>query len=129
MNAICCSENLDFRIVLPRPASLYITRKLALQAVQFSGFRSIYCLSNNILKPPFDNATIRQAMKYVIPKDLIRDVVLGGHAADGGSVIGPANTFWHNSAVKAPSQDIAKAKKILGDAGFTWKGGKLHYPG
>jgi len=40
MNAICCSENLDFRIVLPRPASLYITRKLALQAVQFSGFRS-----------------------------------------------------------------------------------------
>jgi len=41
MNAICCSENLDFRIVLPRPASLYITRKLALQAVQFSGFRSV----------------------------------------------------------------------------------------
>jgi len=41
MNAICCSENLDFRIVLPRPASLYITRKLALQAVQFSGFRSL----------------------------------------------------------------------------------------
>ncbi|MCP5367156.1 MAG: twin-arginine translocation signal domain-containing protein [Hyphomicrobiales bacterium] len=88
-----------------------------------------YCLSYNLMKPPFDNAVIRKAMKYVIPKDLIRDVVLGGHAGAGGSVIGPANAFWHNAAVKAPSQDIAMAKKILSDAGFTWKGGKLHYPG
>ena len=88
-----------------------------------------YCLSYNILKPPFDNATIRKAMKYVVPKELIRDIVLGGHADDGGSVIGPANEFWHNSGVKAASQDLAKAKKILSDAGFTWKGGKLHYPG
>jgi peptide/nickel transport system substrate-binding protein len=88
-----------------------------------------YCLSYNMKKPPFDNATIREAMKYVVPKDLIRDVVLGGHADDGGSVIGPANKFWHNPGVKAASQDIAKAKKILSDAGFTWQGGKLHYPG
>ncbi|MDH3234425.1 MAG: ABC transporter substrate-binding protein [Alphaproteobacteria bacterium] len=88
-----------------------------------------YCLSYNLTKPPFDNALIRQAMQYVIPKDLIRDVVLGGHAANGGSVIGPANKFWHNPAVKAPSQDLKKARKILADGGFTWKGGKLHYPG
>jgi peptide/nickel transport system substrate-binding protein len=88
-----------------------------------------YHLSYNLTKPPFDNAAIRQAMQYVIPKDLIRDVVLGGHAANGGSVIGPANKFWHNPAVKAPSQDLKKARKILADAGFTWKGGKLHYPG
>lgn len=88
-----------------------------------------YCLSYNLTKPPFDNAAIREAMKYVVPKDLIRDVVLGGHAADGGSVIAPANKFWHNPAVKPASQDFAKAKKILAEAGFTWQGGKLHYPG
>lgn len=88
-----------------------------------------YCLSYNLNKPPFDNATIREAMRYILPKDLIRDVVLGGHAENGGSVIGPANKFWHNSAVKTPSQDLNRARKILADAGFTWKDGKLHYPG
>lgn len=88
-----------------------------------------YVLSYNLTKPPFDNAVIRQAMQFVIPKELIRDIVLSGHAALGGSVIGPANKFWHNPAVKTPSQDLNKARKILADAGFTWKSGKLHYPG
>jgi hypothetical protein len=31
--------------------------------------------------------------------------------------------------VKASPEDVAKAKKILADAGYTWdKKGKLHYP-
>lgn len=88
-----------------------------------------YCLSYNTRIAPFDDPVFRKALQHVMPKDLIRDVVLGGHATDGGSVIAPANKFWHNDAVKAPSQDIRLAKKILGDAGYTWKGGKLHYPG
>jgi peptide/nickel transport system substrate-binding protein len=87
-----------------------------------------YSLSYNLTKPPFDNAAIRQAMQYIIPRELIRDVVLGGHAESGGSVIAPVNAFWHNSDVKAPGQDLDKAKKILADAGFTWEDGKLHYP-
>ncbi len=88
-----------------------------------------YCLSYNTNVAPFDDPVFRQALQYVMPKDLIRDVVLGGHATDGGSVIAPANKFWHNPNVAAPSQDVNRAKKILGDAGYTWKGGKLHYPG
>ena len=88
-----------------------------------------YCLSYNLTKPPFDNPVIRKAMQYVIPRELIRDAVLGGYAESGGSVMAPANKFWHNPAVKAPSQDLDKARKILADAGFNWKGGKLHYPG
>jgi len=87
-----------------------------------------YDLSYNLMKPPFNNAAIREAMQYIIPRDLIRDVVLGGHAHSGGSVIAPVNAFWHNPDVKAPSQDLDKAKKILADAGFTWEGGMLHYP-
>ncbi|MEZ5651089.1 MAG: ABC transporter substrate-binding protein [Burkholderiaceae bacterium] len=72
---------------------------------------------------------IRRAMQYIIPRELIRDVVLGGHADGGGSVIAPVNAFWHNDKVMAPGQDLDKAKKILADAGFTWQGGRLHYPG
>ena len=86
-------------------------------------------MSYNTRRAPFNDPVFRQAFQYVVPKDLIRDLVLGGHATAGGSVIAPVNKFWHNPAVKAPNQDFAKAKKILGDAGYTWKGGKLHYPG
>jgi len=87
-----------------------------------------YDLSYNLMKPPFNNKTIREAMQYIIPRDLIRDVVLSGFAHSGGSVIAPINAFWHNPEVKAPSQDLEKAKKILAAAGFTWEAGKLHYP-
>jgi len=88
-----------------------------------------YTLGYNNRREPFNDPAFRQAIQYVMPKDLIRDLVLAGHASDGGSVIAPVNEFWHNSAVKAPSQDFDKAKKMLSDAGYTWKGGKLHYPG
>lgn len=88
-----------------------------------------YCLSYNMMKPPFDNATIRKAMQYIIPRELIRDVVLSGHAESAASVIAPVNGFWHNSEVKAPSQNLDMARKILADDGFTWEDGKLHYPG
>jgi peptide/nickel transport system substrate-binding protein len=54
---------------------------------------------------------------------------LSGFAAPGGSVISPANEFWHNPAVKANSEDINKAKQMLKDAGYWWdKEGKLRYP-
>ncbi|MCB1969245.1 MAG: hypothetical protein KDG54_02430 [Geminicoccaceae bacterium] len=88
-----------------------------------------YCLSYNLTKPPFDNPVIRRAMQYIIPREMIRDIVLGGHAESGGSVIAPVNANWHNPQVTAPAQDLDMARKILGDAGFTWQGGKLHYPG
>ncbi len=87
-----------------------------------------YCLSYNNKRGPFQHKAIRQAMNHVIPRELIRDIVMSGHASSGGSVIAPVNAAWHNSAVKAASQDIEMAKKVLADAGFTWAGGKLIYP-
>lgn len=95
------------------------------QAYPSHGF---YCLSYNTTKPPFNHPAIRKAMQYVIPRELIRDIVLGGHAESGGSVIAPVNEFWHNAAITAPSQDLDRARKILADAGFTWSGDRLHYP-
>ncbi len=87
-----------------------------------------YCLSYNNKRGPFTHKAVRQAMNHVIPRELIRDIVMSGHAASGGSVIAPVNAAWHNPAIKAASQDIAMAKKVLADAGFTWAGGKLMYP-
>ncbi|WP_420413888.1 ABC transporter substrate-binding protein [Roseibium sp.] len=89
----------------------------------------MYCMSYNTTIAPFDDPAFRAAMRHVMPIELIRDVVLGGHASTGGSVIAPANKFWHNSAVVGGGQNVKKAKDMLAAAGYTWKDGKLHYPG
>jgi peptide/nickel transport system substrate-binding protein len=88
-----------------------------------------YTLSYHTRRPPLSDPVFRKALAHVIPKDLIIQAVLSDYADKGGSVIGPANTFWHNPAVKPFPTDINRAKKILADAGYTWDNkGKLHYP-
>jgi len=88
-----------------------------------------YSLGYHTRRPPLNDPAFRKALAHVIPKELIIEAVLSGLADPGGSVIAPANKFWHNPAVKPYPEDINKAKKILADAGYTWKSGKLHYPG
>lgn len=88
-----------------------------------------YDLSYHTRRPPLNDPVFRKAIAHVLPKELIMDAVLGGHASLGGSVIAPVNKFWHNTAVKPFPTDIRIAKKILAEAGYTWdKKGKLHYP-
>ncbi|MGD8522858.1 MAG: ABC transporter substrate-binding protein [Desulfobacterales bacterium] len=88
-----------------------------------------YDLSYHTRRPPLNDPVFRKAIAHVLPKELIIEAVLGGHASLGGSVIAPANEFWHNPAVKPFPTDIRIAKKILAEAGYTWDNkGKLHYP-
>jgi peptide/nickel transport system substrate-binding protein len=87
-----------------------------------------YSLGYHTRRPPLNDPAFRKAIAHVIPKELIIEAILSGLADPGGSVIAPANKFWHNPAVKPFPEDFNKAKKILADAGYTWKKGKLHYP-
>jgi peptide/nickel transport system substrate-binding protein len=88
-----------------------------------------YVLTYNTRRPPLNDPVFRKAIAHVIPKDLIIEAILSNMADIGGSVIGPANKFWHNPAVKPFPYDANNAKKILAEAGYTWdKEGKLHYP-
>ena len=88
-----------------------------------------YTLSYNTRRAPLSDPAFRKAIAHVIPKDLIIQAILSGYADPGGSVIGPANQFWHNPAVKPFPTDVGEAKKILAKAGYTWDNkGKLHYP-
>jgi len=89
-----------------------------------------YNLGYHIRRPPLSDPAFRKAIAHVIPKDLIIEAILSGLADRGGSVIAPANKYWHNPVVKSYPEDLNKAKKILAEAGYTWdKKGKLHYPG
>lgn len=88
-----------------------------------------YTLSYHTRRPPLDDPAFRRAMDHVIPRELMIAAILSGFGEPGGSVIAPANKFWHNPEVKASPEDIDKAKQILEEAGYWWDGsGKLHYP-
>jgi peptide/nickel transport system substrate-binding protein len=88
-----------------------------------------YTLSYHTRRPPLDDPAFRRALGYVIPRELMIEAILSGFGKPGGSVIAPANKFWHNADVKADPEDFNKAKAILKEAGYTWdKKGKLHYP-
>jgi len=88
-----------------------------------------YTLTYNCRRAPLNDPAFRKALAHVIPKELICEAILSGFAEVGGSVIAPANKFWHNPAVKPYPNDINKARDILAKAGYTWdKKGKLHYP-
>jgi peptide/nickel transport system substrate-binding protein len=90
----------------------------------------MYGFMFNHLRGPLQDRSFREAMDLIIPRDIIRDVVMAGYATNGGSVIAPANEFWHNSAVVGRSQNVNKARDILAQAGYSWDGdGKLLYPG
>lgn len=90
----------------------------------------MYGFMFNHLRGPLQDRSFREAMDLIIPRDVIRDVVMAGFATNGGSVIAPANEFWHNSAVVGRSQNVNKARDVLAQAGYSWDGdGKLLYPG
>ena len=88
-----------------------------------------YTLSYNTERPPMDDPAFRRAVAHVVPKDLMCQAVLSGFGVPAGSVIAPANEFWHNPKVKPYPEDVDQAKAILKEAGYTWdKKGRLHYP-
>jgi peptide/nickel transport system substrate-binding protein len=54
---------------------------------------------------------------------------MAGFATNGGSVIAPANEFWHNPNVGGRTQNLRRARDLLGKAGYSWDDdGKLLYP-
>ena len=89
----------------------------------------MYGFMFNHLRGPLKDRAFRTALDMIIPRDVIREVVMSGYATNGGSVIAPANKFWHNSSLKARPYNVKKAREILQEAGYSWDGsGKLHYP-
>jgi peptide/nickel transport system substrate-binding protein len=112
-----------------KPSLLMDLKKVKNVVAQGYPNHGFYTLSYNTRRPPLDDPAFRRAIDHVIPRDLMIEAVLSGFGEPGGSVIAPANKFWHNPAVKANPEDIDVAKQILKDAGYWWdKKGKLHYP-
>lgn len=71
----------------------------------------------NNARPPFNDVRVRQALAATIDKDALVELVLFGQGAPTHSPIPPSHPYF-NKALPIAKPDIAKAKKLLADAGL-----------
>ncbi|WP_293760345.1 ABC transporter substrate-binding protein [uncultured Aquitalea sp.] len=71
----------------------------------------------NSQKKPFDNALVRQAINLAFDRATYLKTVFDG-TATAATLPYPPNTWSYNKAVKPYSLDVAKAKKLLAQAGY-----------
>ncbi|MGQ0618333.1 MAG: ABC transporter substrate-binding protein [Panacagrimonas sp.] len=75
---------------------------------------AMWYVGMNVLKPPFDNLKLRQAVAYALPYQKIMDAALYGHGKPlfGGG----ASQGWPRAT--AYQTDLAKARQLMAEAGF-----------
>ena len=90
--------------------------KLDVVSLPFSN--GIQYIGMNVIKPPFDNPKVRQAMAHAIPYQKIMDAVLFGLANPmfGAATDRPTEVAWPQPTKY--STDMAKAKALLTEAGY-----------
>lgn len=84
----------------------------------------------NVNQPPFDNKSVRQALNYLVDKDLIIEAIYQGRAAPLPGALSPFNSFADGSLTPY-AYDPAKATELLAEAGITDSDGdgKLEWNG
>jgi peptide/nickel transport system substrate-binding protein len=78
---------------------------------------SLWYAGMGVKQPPFDNVKVRQAVAYALPYQKIMDAVVYGRAIPMfGGPAQPSKAAWPQPSPY--NTDIAKAKKLLAEAGF-----------
>lgn len=73
-------------------------------------------MSMNVLKEPYDDVRVRQAINYAINKEAFIKVVLNGYGSIQDSIIAPNTRFYSK---QTPYEiDLEKAKQLMKEAGL-----------
>ena len=78
----------------------------------------VYYLGFDVTKKPYDDLRVRQAMNMVINRPGIVKAVYKGHAEVSTGPTSSAILYSKTKETPAPAIDIAKAKKLLAEAGY-----------
>ena len=73
----------------------------------------------------FRQPAFRRALSFAIDRQAIVDLAYGGRATPVGGHITPANKLYYDNRVKAPEPSIEKARALLEEAGFAFRGDQL----
>ncbi|MCU0818355.1 MAG: ABC transporter substrate-binding protein [Beijerinckiaceae bacterium] len=95
------------------------TRGLKLATASELGYQGITINTGkgDAAKGPLgSDARVRQAFEAAIDREALVQVVFNGEFKPGNQWVNPENSFYQKS-VPVPKRDIAKAKKLLADAG------------
>ncbi len=71
----------------------------------------------NTLRPPLDDALVRQAISYAIPYQDLIDVATFGQATQARGPV-PAGVWPYSENVMQYTQDLDKARELLAEAGY-----------
>ena len=72
----------------------------------------------SVVHKPFDDARVRQALRYALDREAMLEAATGGLGSLGNdSPVGPANPYY-NKALPQRTRDVAKAKQLLAEAGY-----------
>jgi peptide/nickel transport system substrate-binding protein len=74
----------------------------------------------------FRQKAFRQAVSAALDRQGIVRLVYQGRATALASHVTPGNKLWVNAALPRPQRALAQARSLLQQAGFTWKGSRLH---
>ena len=74
----------------------------------------------------FRQRAFRQAVSAALDRQGMVRLVYQGRGTALGTHVTPGNKLWVNGALPRPQRSLARARTLLGEAGFTWKGGRLH---
>ena len=100
-------------------AAVKADKRLVLQSVTGIGYQGFYI---NVGKTPAaqtpvgQDQRVRQAIELAIDRTIINQVVFNGEFVPGNQPVAPDNPFYAKT-VPIPARDVAKAKKLLADAG------------
>jgi peptide/nickel transport system substrate-binding protein len=73
----------------------------------------------NNKSPLLEDKRVRQALNYGLDRSLILKQVMGGLGTLASGPIAPDLTKWRNTSLQPYPYDVAKAKALLSDAGWT----------
>jgi len=76
------------------------------------------CMEMNVNQPPFDDVRVRQALNYLVDKDLLVEQIYGGRAVVLPGPLSPFNNFVNESLQPYP-YDPDRAYALLEEAGWT----------